>query len=138
MCLTALLKNMPSKDQFIAFSNNLYFYYFIIKYNLLENAINWSFICIFFNSALNTFLSSSQKQLLADVFHIGTLKKFAISKGKKIVLESLFNNFFDIYFIKKIQHQCFPVNIAKFLRAPFSRITYGGCFFLAQVAASTS
>ena len=138
MCLTALLKNMHSKDQLIAFSNNLYFYYFIIKYNLLENAINWSFICIFFNSALNTFLSSSQKQLLTDVFHIGTLKKSAISKGKKIVLESLFNNFFDIYFIKKIQHQCFHVNIAKFLRAPFSQITYGGCFFLEQVAASTS
>ena len=138
MCLTALSKNMHSKDQLIAFSNNLYFYYFIIKYNLLENAINWSFICIFFNSALNTFLSSSQKQLLTDVFHIGTLKKSAISKGKKIVLESLFNNFFDIYIIKKIQHQCFPVNIAKFLRALFSQITYGGCFFLAQVAASTS
>ena len=134
MCLTALLKNMHSKDQLIAFSNNLYFYYFIIKYDLLENAINWSFICIFFNSALNTFLPSSQKQLLTDVFHIGTF----FHKGKKIVLESLFNNFFDIYFIKKIQHKCFPVNIAKFLRAPFSRITYGGCFFLAQVAASTS
>ena len=34
-------------------------------------------------------------------------------------MESLFNKISDIDFIKKrLQHRCFPVNIAKFLRTP--------------------
>ena len=33
-------------------------------------------------------------------------------------------------FIKKrLQHRCFPVNIAKLLRTPFSQNTSGGCFY---------
>ena len=52
--------------------------------------------------------------------------------GKTLVLESLFAtvaapracNFIK----KKIQHRCFTVKFAKFLRAPFLQNTSGGCF----------
>ena len=29
---------------------------------------------------------------------------------------------------KRLWHRCFPVNLAKFLRTPFSQITSGACF----------
>ena len=61
-----------------------------------------------------------QKQPLADVpGDIGVLENFTIFTGKKPVLESLFNKVTGpktCNFIKKrLQHRCFPVNIAKLL-----------------------
>ena len=45
-------------------------------------------------------------------------------------------NFFEFFLIKlqtwrpakRVQHRCFPVNIAKFLRTHFLQNTFGGCF----------
>ena len=59
-------------------------------------------------------------------FKIGVLKYFVIFTGK-YVLEPLFNKV-DSKDIKQLQHMCFLVNIAKFLRTLF----YG----IAPVAAS--
>ena len=53
----------------------------------------------------------------------GVLKYFAKFPRKTPVLESLFNKIAGLEacnFIKKIlQHRCFPVKLAKFLRTPF-------------------
>ena len=55
-------------------------------------------------------------------FEIGVLKNFATFTGKH-ALESLLNKVASLKpcnFIKKrLQHRCFPVNIAKFLRTTF-------------------
>ena len=53
-------------------------------------------------------------------FKIDFLKNFAIFTKRHPVLESLFNKAaglkaFD-FFKERLQHKCFPVNIAKFLR----------------------
>ena len=42
-------------------------------------------------------------------FKIGVLKNFAIFIGKHLYWSLKFN-----FIIKKLQHRCFPVNIAKF------------------------
>ena len=48
------------------------------------------------------------------------------------MLESLFGKIASLRaenFIKKrLQHSCFPVKFAKFLKAPFLQKTSGGCF----------
>ena len=53
---------------------------------------------------------------------IYVLKNFANSTGKKPILESLFNKVAGlqacIFIKKRLQHRCFPVNIAKSLRGP--------------------
>ena len=50
------------------------------------------------------------------------------------VLESLHNKFASLQicnFIKKrLQHRCFLVKFAKFLRTPFVKSTSGGCFWI--------
>ena len=54
---------------------------------------------------------------------IDVLKNFYHIHKKAGVLESLLNKFADlracIFIKKRLQHRCFPVNIAKFLRATF-------------------
>ena len=49
------------------------------------------------------------------------------------MLESLFNKVVDLKawnFIKKrLEHRCFPVKLAKFLRTTFLQNTSGGCFW---------
>ena len=56
-------------------------------------------------------------------FKIGFLKNFAIFTKKHPVLESLFNKAADLkafeFFKNRLQHKCFSVNIAKFLRSYF-------------------
>ena len=55
------------------------------------------------------------------------LKDFAIFTAKKPVLGSLFNRVggFKTNFLKKrLQHRCFHVNIAKFLRTPILKNIY--------------
>ena len=62
------------------------------------------------------------------------LKNFAIFTGKKPVLEleSLFNKVAGLQacnFIKKrLEHRCFPVNFAKFLRTLILKRICGVCF----------
>ena len=52
--------------------------------------------------------------------------------GKTLVLESLFTKVASPqacnFIKKKMQHRCFTVKFAKFLRAPFLQNTSGGCF----------
>ena len=68
-----------------------------------KSAWNWSF----------------QKQSFADLFKIGVLKNFRKFHREKPVLESLMKYLQAFNFIKKrLQHRCFRMNIAKFLRTP--------------------
>ena len=68
---------------------------------------------------------SLQKQPFTDVLR---------NRCSQPVLESLFNKVSDLKafkFIKKrLQHKCFPVNIAKFSRAKFLKNSSGGHFCL--------
>ena len=61
------------------------------------------------------------------------LKILQYSHGT-IVLESLFNkvagNQVCNFINKRLQHRCFPVIIAKFLRIPILRTSANGCFCL--------
>ena len=75
---------------------------------------------------LNNFIQFSMQYITAIrtnrsqmFFEIGVLKACNIHR-KTPVLESLFSKVLEGYkFIKKrLQHRCFPVNIANFLRAP--------------------
>ena len=55
-------------------------------------------------------------------FRKAVLKHFAIFTGKHLLLESLFKKVADLkpcnFIKKKLQHRCFSVNIAEFLRTP--------------------
>ena len=63
-----------------------------------------------------------EKQSLEHVLQNRYSWKFCKFHGKAPVLESLFNKVADLLaynFIKKrLQHRCFPVNVAQFLRTP--------------------
>ena len=67
--------------------------------------------------------NSFQKRLLADVLQNRRSKKFRNIHRKTLVLESVFNKVAGLKaynFIKKrLQHRCFPVDIAEFLRTSF-------------------
>ena len=75
---------------------------------------------------------SFQKQQFTDVIQNRCSYKFLKIHRKTPVLEYLFNkvagpqacNFNP----KRLQHRCFPVNFAKFLRAPFLQNTSDDCF----------
>ena len=64
------------------------------------------------------------------VFTLGAPKDFANFAGKIHVLEHLFKKVSDpqaCKFIKtRLQHRCFPVKLARFLRALFLQNTSGG------------
>ena len=61
-----------------------------------------------------------RKQLFANVLQNSCSQKFRNIHRKTLVLESLFDK--ETFVIKKkLQHRCFPVNITKFLRTPFSQ-----------------
>ena len=64
---------------------------------------------------------SSRSQIF---FKIGVLKNFANFTGKHLCW-SLFWNFIK----NRLQHRCFPVKFAKFLRTPFLQNTSGGYFW---------
>ena len=64
---------------------------------------------------------SSRKQIF---FKTGVIKNFAIFTGKYLC-GSLF---LLVSSQKRLQHRCFPVNIAKFLGIPFLQNTSSGCF----------
>ena len=51
-------------------------------------------------------------------FKIGVLRNFAIFTGKQLCW-SLFLIKLQTFIKKRLQHRCFPVNIAKFLRTLF-------------------
>ena len=75
-----------------------------------------------------TTIRTSRSQMF---FEIGVLKVCNIHR-KTPVLESLFSKVASLEaykFIKKrLQHRCFPVNIANFLRKFYLKKTIGGCF----------
>ena len=66
-------------------------------------------------------------------FKIGALKIFAIFTGKHLWQSLFLIKFKDLQACnsikKRLQHRCFPVNIAKFLRTAFSQNTSDGCFY---------
>ena len=71
-----------------------------------------------------------QKQSFT-AFKLGVLKNFVNSSGKRlcrslflIKLQTSCNSI-----KKKLQHRCFPVKFAKFLRTPFLQKSSSGCFW---------
>ena len=73
------------------------------------------------------------KQPFADAFQNMCSEKFRNIHGKVSLLESLFNKVAELRacnFIKIwLQHRCFSVIIAKFLRTVFLQNTSSGCFY---------
>ena len=72
------------------------------------------------------------KAAISDMFiKLGVLKNRNIHR-KTPVVESLFNTVAGLQACKlikkKLQHRCFPENIAKFLRTAFLQNNYGGYF----------
>ena len=57
------------------------------------------------------------------------LKQFAIFAGKHLCWSLFLINFVK----RRLQHRCFPVNIAKFLRTAFWWNTSGGCFYMCSI-----
>ena len=59
----------------------------------------------------------------------GVLRNFAKFRGKHLCQILFFNKVADpepaTLLKKRLWHRCFPMNFAKFLRAPFSQNTYG-------------
>ena len=78
----------------------------------------WFWKRLFRKKVLNNhFLKSLQKQPCADVLQNRCSLKFRNIHRKTSELESLFNKFATLNFIqRRLQHRCFYVNIAKFLR----------------------
>ena len=75
--------------------------------------------------------SKMEKQSFVDVRQIRRFQKCRSIHRKTLVSESLFNKVVNLqicnFIEKRLQHRCFPVNIAESLRKHFF-ITYGGCF----------
>ena len=70
--------------------------------------------------AINWELRDFQKQPLKVFYKKAVLKNFAIFTVKHLRWSLLFAGCLQHNFIKKrLQHRCFPVNIAKYLRTPF-------------------
>ena len=61
-------------------------------------------------------------------FKIAILKSFAILKGKHLCWSLILTPHFFNFIKKRLQHRCFPVNIAKILRAAIYIEINGGCF----------
>ena len=78
----------------------------------------------------NHFVKSVLKQPFADVFQNRCLTK--ISQQKSTCAEDSFLTLqpwkSETLWKKKLQHRCFPVNIAKFSRTVFLKNTSGDCF----------
>ena len=72
----------------------------------------------------NSCLRCSRSQMF---FKIGVLQNFVIFKGKYLCWSVLLIKLTPKTH-KRLQHRCFLVNIAKFLRTPFLRNSTGGCF----------
>ena len=72
-----------------------------------------------------------QKQSSPDVLQKRCFSTFRSIHRKMSVQESFLESGLKVCnFIKKrLQHRCFPVNIAKFLRTAFSQNTSSGCFW---------
>ena len=71
--------------------------------------------------------------VLQQSYKTSILKKFAIFAGKYLCWSLFLINFVK----RRLQHRCFPVNIAKFLRTAFLQNTSGGCFYSLRLFSST-
>ena len=111
--------NFLATVQLFAFSNNFspFFYFTEIgdKYSSIFDAVTQiSWVC----HRLNAF------QLLRMAYYNQRSRIVLVNNAKYRSSLQVCN------FIKKrLQHRCFPVIFVKFLRAPFSQNTSGGCFW---------
>ena len=78
-------------------------------------------LCLFFFHETR----SSSSQMFSK---IGVLKNFAVITGKHQSWSLFLIKLLTLRPTKRLHHRCFPVNIAKVLRAPFLQNTSGGCF----------
>ena len=97
------------------------------KTNVKGQSTFWIILFNFLCNILTT-IRTNRSQMF---FEIGVLKVSNIHR-KTPVLKSLFRKVASLEaykFIKKrLQHRCFPVNIANFLRKFYLKNTTGGCF----------
>ena len=99
----------------LLFSNALWIINTRSIFSLVPLKIFWNF----WNSSRK---KSTQKQAFSGVYKIDILKKFA-NFTKKFQCWSHFLK--KSPEIKRLQHRCFPINVAKLLRAPFLQSTSG-------------
>ena len=71
-------------------------------------------------------------------FKIDLLKNFAIFTGKRLCWGLCLIKLQDQAPAKRIQHRCFPVNIARFLRTTFFTEASRGCFYYYNPSFKTS
>ena len=98
------------------------------KTNLKSQSTFWIILFSFLCNILTT-IRTNRSQMF---FEIGVLKVSNIHR-KTLVLKSLFSEVASLEaykFIKKrLQHRCFPVNVANFLRKLYLKNTTVGCFY---------
>ena len=102
--------------------NNLIVHNLLINYlNLIKKLMQKQLL----TSVLqNSCLRCSRSQMF---FKIGVLQNFVIFTRKYLCWSVLLIKLTPKTH-KRLQHRCFLVNIAKFLRTPFLRNSTGGCF----------
>ena len=74
----------------------------------------------------NKVRSSHRRCFIKEVFFFKNFPKFT---GEQLRWSIFFNKVAGLTLLKRrLQHRCFPVNFAIFLRTPFLQNTFGGCF----------
>ena len=78
------------------------------------------------------YITTIKTSRLQMFFEIGVLKVYNVHR-KRLVLELLFSKVASLeaytFVKKKLQHRCFPVNIATLLRKFYLKNITGGCIF---------
>ena len=82
-------------------------------------------------------MTIGQKQPPEMFYKKGNLKYFTKLMGKHLCWSLILNKVAGLkpaaLLKKRLQHKCFPVNVAKFLRTPFYRTPSGYCFLLVTI-----
>ena len=108
---------------------------FLCKHVILQNwrfiDFHWFkiFLLELFSLQLCLFFFHETRSSSSQMFSkIGVLKNFAVITGKHQSWSLFLIKLLTLRPTKRLHHRCFPVNIAKVLRAPFLQNTSGGCF----------
>ena len=80
------------------------------------------------SSAVSILCHKIRSSPLQMFIKTGVLKSFAIFTGKHKSWCHFLMKLQASRSANRLQHRCFPMNIAKFLRIPFLQNTTGGCF----------
>ena len=125
----------PNKDTFHAvlplrvLLKTICFYFIIHIYSCHHSLLIWLDVPIFRLWLLKSVVCYKKKQPPEVFYKKGVLKNFAKFTGKYLSQSLFLNKVAGLrpatLLKKRLWHRCFPVNFAKFLRAPFLQNTYG-------------